>query len=108
MEEQKDKKGACECPWCTGAMHRHGYGNWHGFVILRVLLSVIVVVAAFWIGLKLGQLQSAYYNSGYSGGYGNYRMMRGYGYPMMGSGYGVMPPTTQAAPSASATPAPTK
>jgi hypothetical protein len=104
MEEQKDRKGACECPWCSGTIHGHGCGHWHGFIILRVLLAIIVVVAAFWMGVKLGQLQSAYYNAGYNGGYGSHRMMRGY--PMMGAygTTGVVPQTTQAAPSTSATP----
>lgn len=99
MEEQKDKK-VCDCASCKCAC---GNGYWHWHMILRIVIAVIVVIAAFWIGLRLGELRAAYYGIGNRGGYGGYRMMRGY--PANGGygQYGGTSPMMQYAPSASAT-----
>lgn len=92
MEEQKDKK-VCDCHGCKCAAGGAngcgcGCGHWHGrhgFFILRIVIAIIVVVAAFWIGMRLGELRAAYYGAGYGRGH---QMMGGYygragGAPMM-------------------------
>jgi hypothetical protein len=93
MEEMKDKKvcdcagGKCACAGANGCGCGCGHGCWYGrhrFFILRIVLAVIVVVAAFWIGMRLGELKAAY-NSASFGGRGSSRMMQ---YPPVGGYYG--------------------
>jgi len=107
MDEQKDKKaeeGHLHGPWCWG--HHGERHHWHpGFFVLRVLIMMIIIAAAFAIGVKLGELRASMYYSGY-GGYGYYptqSMMGGYGgygpygaYPMMRyyGAYGAPAPTS--------------
>ena len=91
MEDQKDKK-ACSCGSCScgTGMGWCGCGHHYGWIILRIVIAILIVIAAFGIGMKLGELKQAYVDFG--GGYGGYggRMMR---YPMMGDyyGYGAAP-----------------
>ncbi len=78
--------GTCCCGYGCG----YGFGwGWHGahhigFMILRCLLAIVILVAVFWLGVKIGELKGAY---GYGGGYpfgmhghGQYGVMIGGGY----------------------------
>jgi hypothetical protein len=63
MEEQKDNKDSkmCNCGWCT-----HAHGGWHGHhIVFRLLVVLIAIMVAFWLGLKLGELRTASFNAGY-------------------------------------------
>ncbi len=99
MEEHNNK--TCGCGSC-GCM---GMGHWGGgHMLVRVVIGLLMLLAAFWVGVKVGELQSELY--GYFGNcYGGYcraypmMMCDGYGGGAYGSwnGYGMMggalPPT---------------
>ena len=104
MADQKDKM-TCNCPCCAGWGTKNGewHGHWHGHVVLRLLLGILIVGAAFWVGLTLGELRAEMYNAGYGGGHA---MMRGYygGYAPMMQNYAAPTPAAQSAPATNATP----
>lgn len=102
MDEMKNGKGVSDgktCPCgcgscgCTG-MGMRRYGG--GYGLLRIVIGLLVLALAFWIGVKAGEFRSEFM-SGRFGGYGReYPMMMrsGYGGGMGGyGGTGVMPGT---------------
>lgn len=61
--DENSKKEYPWCPWWHGP-----HGHWHpGIILLRILIGIIVVVGAFAVGFKLGELKSDMYYAGYSG-----------------------------------------
>jgi hypothetical protein len=70
--------GMCTCGFCGG------HGRWHGFFLLRVLITIIIILLIFMAGVRFGELKA------YVGGFHNGPMMEGgYRYynsqPMMGT-----------------------
>ncbi len=51
-------------------------GKWS---VLRIVLGIFIILAAFWFGVKVGEFRSFW-------GYGNFGW-RGHGYPMMMDGW---------------------
>ena len=98
-----DKKGEmcdCGCPGCWGG----SMGGWHGHHgLLRILIGIMIVLGAFFVGIKFGEIRAIL--GGYGGGERHsYYMMGGYG-PMNGW-YGMpmmMHSTQMTAPAAPAT-----
>jgi hypothetical protein len=106
MEEQnKNDHGAnCSCEKCADGKNCCGKcfgwnkmacwgkggacgGGRHCWWLIRVVIMAIIIVTAFAIGFKLGELKG--YLGGYgSDGYGRHGMVRGRGCPMMGDRYG--------------------
>ncbi len=102
-EQQKDNKmgnGHAWCSWCGHGDGQGGHGHRHGgHFIFRIVLAIIIVVIAFSVGIKLGEIKAELYYAGYGyspmhsmmGGYGN--GYGGYGaYPMMQYYYGTSTP----------------
>ncbi len=81
-ENKKEHTGVCEhmCEngWCK-KMCCHGGKH----ILLRWILGILILIAVFSLGVKVGEFKSAVY--GYGGGFG-WNMHRG-GYPMMFYGY---------------------
>ena len=71
---------AHDCGCCHGSGHWGGWGQKH--VLVRVILGLIILGSMFWLGMKVGEL-----NSLVGGEYG-YRHQSPYGYGMMPGGYG--------------------
>jgi hypothetical protein len=57
----------CDCGVCGGG------GRWHGFYLLRVLLTIIILMLVFMAGVRFGELKAL--------------MMGGRGYMMYNHGY---------------------
>lgn len=119
MEEQKNQgcPEGCKCFMCQGrCMCRGWHGRGHFF--LRVVLGLIILVAVFAVGVKVGELRKGVFGRGYGGRHGYYNMMPYgmspyyYGQPYPGGsqypqmmqrpGYGTS--TSPVAPQQSATP----
>ena len=83
MDEQKKQEylAGCQCFMCRGKM-LCGKWHWHGFLLLKLLVGIIILIVIFAVGVKIGELKSVF-------GHGRYGH-RGY-YDMM-SPRGVMPP----------------
>ena len=80
MDEQKrmEHDKMCICGWHVG--HR----------AFRIVLGFIIILLAFWFGVKVGELRGAYgfggmrFHRGFYGSYyGPMMMYGGYGMPMM-------------------------
>ncbi len=103
----------CACP--EGCACSCGCSWPHGHRWFRVIIGLIILALAFWVGVKIGELKTLVMRDGW--GYGNYyghTMMGypggygGYGYGYDGSGYGgnaVPAPAQGAGTSSPATPA---
>lgn len=77
MEETKHEHNAGCC--CQGCCSDGGHSHMHRHFLLRWLLAVLIIMVAFFVGVKVGEFKEAFWNSGFGGyGYGQYRMMRGY------------------------------
>lgn len=48
----KEEVGMCECGWCGSAGH-----TMRGHFTHRLIVLIIAVVVAFWVGFKLGEIQ---------------------------------------------------
>ncbi len=86
--------GGCGCGWP------------HGHRIFRAVLIVIVVLVAFWMGVRAGELRAIF---GGEGGYGDYGGMRMNHYMMYGNmmpSGSMMGTQMMGAPQMQATPAP--
>lgn len=76
----------CRCFGCCGAgfgmgMHRYGLG----FMVLRLLLGLLILLIVFWLGVKIGEFKGMV-GYGYDSGMHHRYMIRGYydgyyGYP---------------------------
>ncbi len=67
--KENNGKGKEHCGTCGGCMGCGGYacGSGHSHLVARLVIGIIIVVIAFWLGLKLGELRAEFYNSGYYG-----------------------------------------
>ena len=65
----KENNGKEHCGTCGGCMGCGGCscGSGHSHLVARLVIGVVIVVIAFWLGLKLGELRAEFYNSGYYG-----------------------------------------
>lgn len=90
MEQRKRKmngKNGGGDGWCSCCGYGGGQKHWHpGFFVLRIIVAIMIVVIAFAVGMKLGEIKTALYYSGY--GYSPRHSMMwgfngGYGMPMM-------------------------
>jgi hypothetical protein len=90
MEEQNNKKDGKTCPCGCGACGCTSGGRWRGFVALRIVIGILVIGLAFWIGVKVGEFRSELFGFGRMGGFGGraYPMMMRGGYGSMGAGAG--------------------
>jgi len=107
MEEKKEGGMSCGsacgsmgggCGKC-GGMSCGGCRGGHHFLVKK-LLMIIILIAVFWAGLKLGELKELVRGYGFygpDGGIGGYRMMNGWGPGYMMQGFGVST-TTPVAP----------
>ena len=86
------------CGSCAGC-GSCGCGSGHSHLVARLVIGIIIVVIAFWLGLKLGELRAEFYNSGYYGSNMPWgRMMQGSGYrslPEQSGGYVNLPQMMQ-------------
>jgi len=94
MEEQKkqDQSEGCQCWLCRGKM-TCGNWHWHRFFLLKLLIGIIILVAVFAVGVKVGELKGAFGRGyGYYGRQGRHYMMPspyyGQPYPQMMQGQG--------------------
>ena len=83
MEENKKEQTECCGNICEGKWCKKWCGMGKGCPIFRWILGVIILIAVFSLGIKVGEFKSSIY--GYGGGFG-WRMHRGV-YPMMFYGY---------------------
>jgi hypothetical protein len=84
MEEQKKQEypEGCKCFICRGKM-ACGNWHWHRFVLLKLLIGIIILIAVFAAGVKIGELKSTLGRGGY-GRHGYNMMQPYYGQPYRG------------------------